>query len=157
MASVPHFNVLTGELDAESTRDGFRWRGTRVGDRLGSSRIGAGLYELEAGQRTFPHHYHHGVEEWLYVITGSPTLRTPAGERELRTGDMVCFPAGPAGAHTITGPGRIMLFSANRDPSVAVYPDSDKLGTRPGKGRPGAELDTLNFKRADAVAYWEGE
>jgi hypothetical protein len=35
---------------------------------------------------------------------------------------------------------------------VSVYPDSDKLGTRP------EELgDRLNFRRADAVDYWEGE
>jgi uncharacterized cupin superfamily protein len=158
MASVPRFNVLTGELDAESTRDGCRWRGTRVGDRLGSSRIGASVYELEAGERTFPYHYHHGVEEWLYVIDGSPTLRTPAGERRLRAGDITCFPAGPDGAHTIAGPGRIMLFSANREPSISVYPDSDKIGPRPGAtGSHANSGDRLDFRRTDAVDYWDGE
>jgi uncharacterized cupin superfamily protein len=94
IAVVPHFNVLTGELDSESTKDGFRWRGTRVGDRLGSLRIGASVYELADGERTFPYHYHHGVEEWLYVVAGQPTVRTPAGERRLAPGDMTCFPAG---------------------------------------------------------------
>jgi uncharacterized cupin superfamily protein len=158
MASVPRFNILTGELDAESTRDGFRWRGARVGDRLGSSRIGATVYELEEGQRTFPYHYHHGVEEWLYVIAGTPTLRTPGGERELKAGDMVCFPVGPDGAHTVTGPGRIMLFSANREPSISVYPDSDKLGARPGPTNDDrSSADRLNFRRGDHVDYWDGE
>src|SRR2546423_516153 len=107
MASVPRFNILTGELELESTRDGFRWRGMRIGELLGSSRIGATVYELDAGQRTFPYHYHHGVEEWLYVIDGTPTLRSPAGERGLKRADMVCFPPGPDGAHTVEGPGRI--------------------------------------------------
>jgi uncharacterized cupin superfamily protein len=155
---MPRFNILTGELDAESTRDGFRWRGTRVGDRLGSQRIGASIYELEDGQRTFPYHYHHGVEEWLYVIAGTPTLRAPSGERALREGDIVCFRAGPDGAHTIAGPGRIMLVSANRQPSISVYPDSEKIGTRPGAtGSSHNDGDRLDFRRRDAVSYWEGE
>jgi uncharacterized cupin superfamily protein len=158
MASMPHFNILTGELDAESTRDGFRWRSTRVGDRLQSQRIGASIYELDAEQRTFPYHFHHGVEEWLYVISGTPVLRAGDGERTLAPGDIACFPDGPDGAHTIAGPGRIMLFSANREPSVSVYPDSDKLGTRPGEpDREKPSGDRLNFRRGDAVDYWEGE
>lgn len=147
------FNVLTGDLDHQSSRDGHRWRGVRgVGERLGAERIGAGVFELEDGQLTFPYHYHHGVEEWLYVIAGAPTLRTPAGERALQPGDLVSFPAGSEGAHTVRGPGRVMILSANRSPSISVYPDSDKLGTRPPD-----ERDRLNFRRADAVDYWEGE
>jgi hypothetical protein len=52
----------------------------------------------------------------------------------------------------VSGPGRFMIFSANSSPSVVVYPDSDKVGSRPGH-----EADRLNFRRADAVDYWEGE
>ena len=51
-----------------------------------------------------------------------------------------------------SGPGRLLMLSANRAPSVVVYPDSDKLGTRPAD-----ESDRLNFRRADAVGYWDGE
>lgn len=158
MATLPRFNILTGELDIESTRDGFRWRGARVGDRLGAGRIGASVIDLEAGARSWPYHYHHGVEEWLYVLGGSPVLRTPDGERALRAGDLVCFPAGPDGAHTVAGPGRIMLLSANREPSISVYPDSDKVGPRPAvTGGAQRSPDALNFRRGDAVDYWEGE
>ena len=88
----------------------------------------------------------------LLVIAGGPTLRTPDGERRLGPGDTVCFPAGAAGAHSVRGPGRVLILSANRSPSISVYPDSDKLGTRPA-----VEDDRLNFRRADAVDYWEGE
>jgi hypothetical protein len=45
------------------------------------------------------------------------------------------------------------MFSANREPSISVYPDSDKVGTRPGEHRG----DRLDFRRLDAVDYWEGE
>jgi uncharacterized cupin superfamily protein len=150
---MKRFNVLTDNLDHESNRDGYRWLGARgVGERLGAERIGASLFELEAGELTFPYHYHHGIEEWLYVIVGTPTVRTPGGERTLEAGDLVCFPAGTEGAHTVRGPGRVMLMSANRSPSISAYPESGKLGTRPADDR-----DRLNFRRADAVDYWEGE
>ncbi len=152
LAPVQRFNLLRGELEHESERDGNRWRATRVADHVGAEKIGGSLYELGEGERTFPYHYHHGVEEWLLVVHGTPTLRTPSGERELRSGDVVCFPSGPEGAHALRGPGRVLILSTGGPPSVSVYPDSDKLGTRPA-----ADEDRLNFRRGDAVDYWEGE
>lgn len=146
-------NLSADEPDVDHVRDGFTWRAIRVGDKLGGERIGGTLYELPEGQRTWPYHYHHGVEEWLYVVAGTPTVRTPAGERTLRAGDTLCFPADAQGAHAVTGPGKVLILSANRQPSVAVYPDSDKLGTRPGT----TAADDLNFRRQDAIGYWEGE
>jgi uncharacterized cupin superfamily protein len=151
---VERFNLLRGELEHASDRDGFRHRGSAVGERLGAEQIGGSVYELAEGERTSPYHFHHGVEEWLLVLEGTPALRSPDGERELRPGDVVCFPSGPGGAHAVRGPGRVLILSANRAPSIAVYPDSDKIGTRPGGGSDG---DRLNFRRGDAVGYWEGE
>ena len=152
---MQRYNLLTDRLEQESERDGYRWRATQgLGERLGGRLIGASLYELPEGERSFPYHFHHGVEEWVYVISGTPVLRTPEGRRELAPGDLWCFPSGPAGAHAVRGPGRVLILSANRDPSIVVYPDSDKLGTRPA----GAEdRDRLNFRRAEAVGYWDGE
>jgi uncharacterized cupin superfamily protein len=150
---MKRFNVLTADLDHQSDQEGYRWRGVRgIGERLGAERIGASVFELEGGELSFPYHFHHGVEEWLYVIAGAPKVRTPGGERALEAGDLVAFPSGPQGAHTVRGPGRVMLISANHSPSISAYPDSGKLGTRPAD-----DLDRLNFRRADAVDYWEGE
>jgi uncharacterized cupin superfamily protein len=150
---VKRFNIVDGALDLEQDRPGYSWSAARsVGKRLGASLIGASVYELPAGQRSFPFHYHHGVEEWLYVVAGTPSVRTPAGEQPLKPGDLVCFPVGPDGAHAVTGPGRVVLFSANREPSISVYPDSDKIGPRPGRG-----ADRLDFRRGDGVDYWDGE
>jgi len=146
------FNLLRGELEHTSGRDGFRHRAMGAGERLGAEQIGGSVYELPDGEQTFPYHFHHGVEEWLVVLDGTPTLRRPAGERELRRGDVVCFASGPDGAHAVRGPGRVLILSANRSPSIAVYPDSDKLGSRPG-----GDDDRLNFRRGDAVDYWDGE
>ncbi len=152
------FNVIEGELETDEDwyRPGYHRRSRRVGEAVGGRLIGGTVYELEEGERVCPYHYHHGVEEWLYVVSGEPTVRAPDGERALRTGDTVCFPGDPSGAHTVRGPGRVLVLSVQRWPAVVVYPDSDKLGTRPGEWGT-HDADRLNFRRADAVGYWEGE
>jgi len=151
------FNVLTGQLPVKQDRSGYAWRGLRgATSELGLRWFGASVYELPDGQWTFPYHYHHGVEEWLYVVTGAPALRDVSGERVLAVGDLVCFPSGADGAHAVCGPGRVVMFSgvaAAGAASVSVYPDSDKLGVRPPDGGP----DRLDFRRRDAVDYWDGE
>jgi uncharacterized cupin superfamily protein len=141
-------NLFAPEFTDGSERDGFRWRRLRVGEALGAERIGAGMYELPDGELTFPYHFHHGMEEWVVVVAGTPTLRGPDGERELRAGDVVCFLPGPEGGHQLRGPGTVLLLSANRAPETITYPDSGTVGTKP----PGKV-----FREADAVDYWEGE
>ncbi len=107
--------------------------------------IGAAVYEIGAGQKCWPYHYHHGVEEWLYVVSGAPRLRDPSGERALDPGELVAFAYGPEGAHAVQGPGRVVIFSAGArgwgEAFVTVYPDSDKIGAAPG----------VMFRRADAI------
>ncbi len=119
-----------------------------VGDRLGAWRIGASVYGADPGLPIWPYHYHHGIEEWLYVIAGAPVLRESAGERTLAPGDVVCFPTGRRGCHTVKGPGRFVIFATGRhvEPWMSVYPDSAKVS-----GPEGILL------RSSAVGYWHGE
>jgi uncharacterized cupin superfamily protein len=145
---VRKFNILAAELEQTSDREGYRSRGARVGQAVGADQIGAGLYELGDGQRTYPYHFHHGMEEWLLVVSGSPVVRTPDGERVLREGDLLCFPIGAAGAHQLTGPGTVLIFSDKPALDVAEFPDSGKVAMRP----PGLILRT-----ADTAGYWDGE
>jgi uncharacterized cupin superfamily protein len=156
MERVDEVNLYADDWDREQVREGYRWRVARVGERVGGRRIGASLYELEPGQHSFPYHFHYGNEEWLLVVSGRPTLRTPDSERELTEGDVVCFPAGPGGAHSFENRtderARVLVLSTLVTPSISIYPDSGKLGVRPG-----VPEDTLNFLRPDAVDYWEGE
>jgi uncharacterized cupin superfamily protein len=151
------WNVLNGDLDLEHERDGHRWRAAQVRQRIGGDKLGASVYELAPGQKLWPYHYHHGNEEWLLVLAGRPTLRAPEGEGELRDGDVVCFPDGPAGAHTLTNatdePARFLILSTRVSPSLVVYPDSDKIGTRTSVD----EGDNLNLPRGAALDYWDGE
>jgi uncharacterized cupin superfamily protein len=146
--SIKKVNISNVELDEPLDEAGFRHVATSVGLRLGAERIGAGVYQAEADVAIWPYHYHHGIEEWLYVIAGAPVLREPAGERILTPGDLVCFPSGPVGAHTLKGPGRFVIFATGQhvEPYMSVYPDSDKVS-----GPEGILL------RSSAVGYWHGE
>ena len=143
--------------DAETTRDdddppGYETPYARFGEVIGAAALGATVYDLATGQSVCPYHYEHGFEEWLFVLTGAPTLRDPDGEHELVRGDVVLFPEGPEGAHKVTNRGedvaRIMILSNKGDPGVAVYPDSGKVGVWP--------LNKI-FRLEDAVDYWDGE
>jgi uncharacterized cupin superfamily protein len=145
---VRRFNLQAPEWDDSSEREGYRWRGARVSQALGAEQIGARLYELEEGQHSHQYHFHHAVEEWLLVLAGSPLIRTPDGERALRRGDVVCFPAGPGGGHQVTGPGTVLIVAENRALDTVEYPDSGKVELRPA--------GTV-FRSADAVDLWEGE
>jgi uncharacterized cupin superfamily protein len=122
-------------------------------EQLGAERIGGSVYELDPGESTWPYHYELNREEWLVVLTGRPTLRAPRGERELEPGDVVLFPAGPAGAHKVTNGGvevsRVLILANATPERVAHYPDSGKLWVR------AAGWETLT--QSDAYRdYWEG-
>jgi len=133
----------------EETPQGFAFAETSASERTGDELIGASLYEFAPGNQLWPYHFHVGNEEWAVVVSGTPTLRTPEGERELRAGDVIGFPQREEGAHTFynrgSEPARIVIFSTLRS-GYCTYPDSDKVT---GGGRV--------FRRADAVDYWNGE
>jgi uncharacterized cupin superfamily protein len=129
-------NTISCEPDDTFGQGAFHARVFELTERLGASVIGATVYEMAAGDKLGPYHFHHGVEEWLYVVSGTPILRDPDGERALEPGELVAFPAGPEGAHTAHGPGRVVMFSAGDrgwgEAFISVYPDSDKIAAAPG-------------------------
>jgi uncharacterized cupin superfamily protein len=131
---------------------GYETPYARVGPLIGAVALGASVYVLNEGQGVCPYHYEYGNEEWLLVLEGRPVLRTPEGERELEAGDVLCFREGPEGAHKVENRRpdvvRIVIFSTKHNPSISIYPDSDKIGVWP----PGKL-----FRLDDAVDYWEGE
>ncbi len=131
---------------------GYHTSYARVGPLVGAVELGLSVYELPPGQSICPYHYETGEEEWLIALVGTPTLRTPSGERDLRPWDMVFFPTGEEGAHKVTNrtdePVRVVIWSNRVSPNTSVYPDSHKVGAWP----PGKL-----FRLGDAVDYWDGE
>jgi uncharacterized cupin superfamily protein len=116
----------------------------------GRSAVATGI----ATQQTYHYEY---VEEWLLVLEGAIVVRTPTGNEELTMGDLIRFAPGPDGAHKVTNraahAAKILMFSSSREPSVAVYPDSDKIGVWPG-----GEDDQVMLQRKDGhVDYYDGE
>ena len=150
MSEVNLFDLETKQ--DEDDPPGYEVPYARVGPLIGGAALGASVYVLNEGQGVCPYHYEHGNEEWLLVLAGRPVLRTPEGESELEPGDIVCFSEGPEGAHKASNRrsevARIVIFSTKLEPSVAVYPDSAKIGVWP----PGKL-----FRLGDAVDYWDGE
>ncbi len=150
-------NLFSAEVEFdEADPDGYRGAAKRLGRELGSDELGLNLFEIPPGQSLCPYHYEY-VEEWLLILDGTATLRDPEGEAELERGDLIRFPPGPDGAHKLTNRGeapvRLIMFSSSREPSVAVYPDSDKVGV----WTPNAE-DKWMFRGAQAhLDYYDGE
>src|SRR4051812_36564806 len=108
--------------------EGFQRYSTRIGAAL----TGLSVYELPPGQAVSPYHYEEPGEEWLLVVSGTPTLRHPGGEEQLQPWDIVFFPSGPDGAHLVRNnsqsSARVAMFSSNGAAGGAVaYPHSDPL------------------------------
>jgi len=155
---VPRANLFTDQFEYdEEDPAGYRSGLAAIGKLAGGRALAVKLFEVPPGESICPYHYEY-EEEWLLLLDGSVQLRTPDGEELLGRGDVVCFPPGPAGAHKVTnrdvsGPARVMMFSSAHEPSVAVYPDSDKIGVWTG-----TEDDTLMLRRSDGhVEYYDGE
>jgi len=147
------------EWDELREHPGFVARRSRIGRQLGTERVGVSLWELPPGQKAYPYHLHLGEEEVLVVLAGTPTLRTPEGERVLAQGEVVRFPPGEDGAHQLRNATdaavRFLAVSSHGVPDVVLYPDSGKVGafarTPDGSGFSGM------FRAGDAVDYHHGE
>jgi uncharacterized cupin superfamily protein len=149
------FNVFKADdWEVENDRDGYRHRVTAFGRRLGATLLGGSLYELPPGEKTWPYHYEQGCEEWLMVVAGKPTLRSPDGEQALEPGDVAVFPEGPAGAHQVINrtdePVRVVLFSSKSPLAVVHYPESGKVGIWSG----GYQAMLRDEPKLD---YWEDD
>lgn len=120
--------VFGDDWDATDDWSGGGAKSKRLVDR--GPDLGASLYELGPGNSAV-YHYHHGSEELLIVLRGRPTLRTPAGERQLAEGEVVHFPTGPGGAHGLRNdtdePARYVVAGIRVSPEVAEYPDHRKI------------------------------
>ena len=135
---------------------GFRAGMARFGPSLGASDTGASLYEVPPGQAVCPYHYEYGEEEWLLVLEGRPTIRTPEGSEAAGPLDLVFFPMGPAGAHQVRNDTaetvRVLMWSTVARVAASAYPDSDKVGIHTG-----VEGENVLVRRSSTVDYYDGE
>src|SRR5678815_4094339 len=150
------FNLYSDEWDATREREGWRVKGTLVGQHIGGELIGATMSEVEPGSKLWPYHTHYLNEEWVIVLRGEPTLRTPEGEHVLKEGDVVCFPRGKDGAHQIINGTdssiRVLMLSSMIPGEIIEYLDTGKVLAKD------IEDENIMFARpGPTVEYWEGE
>lgn len=152
------YNLRDGELegdDGDPGPEGHRFGGYRVAHHAGAKLTGLSLYEVPPGEAVWPYHFEVNEEEWLIVVEGEVTLRTPEGERVLRAGDTACFPAGAAGAHAVRNASSSVARFAMPSTEVprggaTIYPDSGKYSIYgPGFRQRG--------RLGESVEYWDGE
>jgi uncharacterized cupin superfamily protein len=142
--------------DPDEDPEGFKAGLFRPGPDLGAKDTGMSIYELPPGQAICPYHYEYGEDEWLVVLAGRPSVRTPEGTEQLDPWDAVFFPKGPEGAHQVRNdsdePARVLMWSTIVYPSASAYPDSDKIAVWTG-----IREEDLMVRRSSGVEYYEGE
>lgn len=118
-------NVWADEWDGGEDWSGGGAKSRRLVEG-GGPFLGASVYALDPGD-VVVYHAHHGSDEMVLVLDGTPTLRTPSGEQQLQRGDVVHFPPGPDGAHGLRNdthePVRYVMFGTRVSPEVVEYPD----------------------------------
>lgn len=121
----------------KAEHEGYEYTRRQFVRRGESSSTLVSIYEVPPGKAAYPYHYHLKDEETFYILRGEGLLRTPQGERTVRAGELLFFPAGSEGAHKLTNTGTEDLvyidFDVIHDLDAAVYPDSGKIGLW-GKG-----------------------
>ena len=109
--------------DEDDGQTRARW----FGHPFGTDILGGSLRELRPATPGSAMHMHYGVEEMFFILSGTPTVRTPEGEEQLSPGDVVYFPEGPDGLHDFSNPTdepvRMIAVSSKRFPDVVAYPE----------------------------------
>ena len=156
LPTVEVANVFAIACDAELEHEGFRIQQAAITKRIGAELLAGNVYDVAPGKKLWPYHIHHANEEWLVVLRGRPTVRTPDGEREFGEGEVACFVRGGAGAHQVRNATeehvRILMLSTTLAPEIIEYPDSGKVLTKDAK-----DDDIFTSRYGEPVDYWEGE
>jgi uncharacterized cupin superfamily protein len=120
-------------------------RGKRkLGDVFGIDQFGVNFTTLDPGAATALLHAHSAEDELIYVLDGTPTLRTKrdgiTSEDVLAPGDYVGFKAGEGTAHAMVNlsdaSATILEVGSRRiDEDIVVYPDADLAIEPNGTGK----------------------
>lgn len=155
-------NIYSTDWDGTQDHAGYQWNRIRLARRLGGEMLGASIYVIAPGQKSFPYHFHHANEEMLIVLEGDVVVRTPAGEQEAGPGDAQIFRTGPSGAHQVMNrsekDARIVMMSTMIEPEIAEYPDSGNVGVfaRNAPGSSGSNSLAKFIDGSAEVDYFEG-
>ncbi|MES2898907.1 MAG: cupin domain-containing protein [Pseudomonadota bacterium] len=101
----------------------------RLGDVFGLSNFGVNLTTIAPGGSSALRHAHSRQDEFIYVVSGHPTLHTDEGAQQLAPGMCAGFKAGSGNGHRLlnqTDTDATYLEIGDRSAGdEAVYPDDD--------------------------------
>jgi uncharacterized cupin superfamily protein len=163
--NVVHIDDVTPR---EPSRGKLGFRGRRLGPEAGGRALGVTYIELAPGKTAFPNHWHSAIEEGIYVLEGTGTMRIADKTVPVHPGDYIALPPGPATTHQLTNTGAVaMRYLALSAPAAAttmdvvVYPDSNKVsyatGVDPVKGFAGGTWILGIHKQQPPVDYYLDE
>lgn len=129
-----------------------RWN-RRLGDHAGLENFGVNLTRIAPGGQSSARHWHSKQDEFVYVVAGTVTLETNAGEQVLKPGSCAGFPKGaPDGHRFVNRSDKDVLLLVVGDRTGAdeiTYPDIDMQARLGPDGR-------YEFRRKDGTAFEEG-
>ncbi|OWW18934.1 cupin domain-containing protein [Noviherbaspirillum denitrificans] len=101
----------------------------QLGDVFGLNNFGVNLTRLAPNFVSALRHSHTKQDEFIYILSGHPTLRTDEGETPLSPGMCAGFKAGTGNAHQLvnnTAETVVYLEVGDRTPGdQGAYPDDD--------------------------------
>jgi uncharacterized cupin superfamily protein len=101
----------------------------QLGDVFGLCNFGVNLTRLQPGASSALRHAHSKQDEFIYVLEGTPTLLTDAGDTLLSPGMCAGFKAGTGNGHALVNRSSelvVYLEVGDRSPGdVGTYPDDD--------------------------------
>ena len=121
-----------------------------LGDLFGLAQFGINLTRLAPGAVSALRHAHTRQDEFVYILEGTPELRTNAGETQLHPGMCAGFKAGTGDAHCLVNRSNadvVYLEIGDRSPQdAATYPDDDLQAMLDAEG-------TWRFARKNGTPY----
>lgn len=161
----PIVNLRDVEFTLQQQGDQYAAQHARLGERLGSKKLGSQLVIVPPGKKAWPYHAHLVNEELFFMLAGEGVLRLHDKEYLLSSGDLISIPPGLEYAHQLINVSETeeltyLSISTMEEPDVLFFPESNKIsviaGVPPG-GDP--KKATLNFTTSldSEVDYWEGE
>lgn len=158
----PIVNIADAQLTDFGNGQAFAAKRARLGQMLGSSRLGCTLLVVPPGKTAFPFHRHHVMDEMFFVVSGSGEYRHGDERLPLRAGDLIAAPAGGAAHQIVNTSGediRYLAFSSSiGGVDVCEYPDTGKVGIVAGIRDADFKTATyMGLGKLDPSDYWEGE
>lgn len=121
-----------------------------LGDQFGLTIFGVNLTTLPPGAMSALRHAHTKQDEFVYILQGTPTLITDAGETVLEPGMCAGFKCGTGDAHHLVNRGKTdVVYIEIGDRTLgdeASYPDDDIVAIKTSDG-------SRKFTRKDGTPY----